>query len=40
MLAPADATIEEVMISKNTDVPANATGDLLSDAFVLHTGGA
>jgi len=40
VLAPTDATIQEVMISKNTDVPANATGDLLSDAFVLHTGGA
>ncbi len=40
MLAPVDATIQEVKVSKNTDVPANASGDLLSDAFVLHTGGA
>ena len=40
VLAPVDATIQEVKVSKGTDVPANASGDLLSDAFVLHTGGA
>lgn len=40
VLAPADATIQEVKIAKGSDLPANASGDLLSDAFVLHTGGA
>lgn len=40
VLAPVDATIQDVKISKGSDVPANASGDLLSDAFVLHTGGA
>ncbi|MBA4347548.1 MAG: hypothetical protein C0413_01695 [Clostridiales bacterium] len=40
VLVPVDATIQEVKISKNTDVPANTSGDLLSDAFILHTGGA
>jgi multidrug efflux pump subunit AcrA (membrane-fusion protein) len=40
VLAPVDATIQDVKITKGADVPANASGDLLSDAFVLHTGGA
>ena len=40
VLAPADATIQDVKITRNTDVPATTSTDGLSDAFVLHTGGA
>ena len=40
VLAPVDATIQDVKITKNTDVPATTSTDGLSDAFVLHTGGA
>ena len=40
VIAPVDATIGEVKIAKNTDVPATTASDGMTDAFVLHTGGA
>ncbi len=40
VLAPVDGTINEILIEKGTKVPANASGDVLADAIVFHTGGA
>ena len=40
VIAPVDGTVGEVNISKNTDVAASTASDGMTDAFVLHTGGA
>ncbi len=40
LIAPVDGTISEVKIVKSTDVAASAANDGMTDAFVLHTGGA
>ena len=40
VIAPVDSTIGEVKIAKNTDVPASTATNGMTDAFVLHTGGA
>ena len=40
VVAPVDATIGEVKIAKGTDVPASAATDGMTEALVLHTGGA
>ncbi len=40
VIAPVDGTIGEVKIVKNTDVAASTASDGMTDAFVLHTGGA
>lgn len=40
VIAPVDGTISEVKIVKSTDVAASAANDGMTDAFVLHTGGA
>jgi multidrug efflux pump subunit AcrA (membrane-fusion protein) len=39
-MAPVDATIGEVKIVKNADVPASTASNGMTDALVLHTGGA
>jgi HlyD family secretion protein len=40
VMAPVDATIGEVKIVKNADVPASTASNGMTDALVLHTGGA
>lgn len=40
VLAPADGIVSEVMVAGGEDVPASTESSGLSDAFVLHTGGA
>jgi len=40
VIAPVDGFINEVKITENTDVPAATASDGLTDALVLHTGGA
>jgi multidrug efflux pump subunit AcrA (membrane-fusion protein) len=40
VFAPVDGVVNEIKISANTDVPASSLSSGMSDAFVLHTGGA
>ena len=40
VIAPVDGFVGEVMIDHDTDTAASASADGLSDALVLHTGGA
>ena len=40
VISPVDGTVGEVKIAKNTDVAASSADDGMTDAFVLHTGGA
>ena len=40
IIATADGVINEALIAENTDVPAATESSGMTDAFVLHTGGA
>ena len=40
VIAPVDGFVSEVMIAENTDAPASTASDGLTEALVLHTGGA
>lgn len=40
VLSPVDGVVNEIKIAKGTDIPDSSSGNGLTDAFILHTGGA